>query len=61
MTNYERVMQMSVRELAVFVYHICDECRHCPCKSKCNHVYRQENCTGNVIRWLESGVDNRDS
>ncbi len=53
MTNIEKLQNMDPRQFADFIYYICDECQHCPCKSTCNHMYRQELCTENFIEWLE--------
>ena len=57
MTNFEKIKQMSVEELAEFICSLmCDDCcdNRCPASEKCGGGFM---CLG-MSEWLESEADN---
>lgn len=53
MTNFEKIKQMSVEDMANFLCDATSECIFCPV-TNCESVI---NCYNNTLHWLESEVD----
>lgn len=49
MTNYERITDMTIRELANFLKDIIN-CKYCPVGSKNCHDF----CSNEIERWLDA-------
>jgi hypothetical protein len=55
MTNYERIMNMSVEEMAEAIGTYVS-CESCPARNSCS-CSTDVSCDEDVKRWLESEVD----
>ena len=55
MTNFERIKEMSVEELADEIYEYVDGlCEKCPAYSVCEVISKEHRCQKQIIRWLDS-------
>ena len=62
-TNYDRIRNMSVEELAGFLRAATEDlenCRYCPANKFCDENYAKfaDGCYGILKAWLESEVNN---
>ena len=61
MTNYDRIRNMSVEEMAKFIHkiaHKTEACDDCPINDFCEERITRLGCTDAMfIEWLESEVD----
>lgn len=61
MTNYEKIKNMSVEEMAIKLAHssACEQfCKYVNERGECNHVGPISGCFNGVIEWLESEAEN---
>lgn len=56
MTNYERIKNMSIEEMAKAL-DVLTPCEHCKYNHKCGQGYPDRECADGVRLWLESEVD----
>ena len=60
-TNYERIKNMNVEEMAKFIFWIknnsCDKC-YCANEEQCICYEDDEVCFHGIAKWLNSEVDN---
>ena len=57
MTNYERIKNMSVEEMAGEITGKIDDCPDCICYSQCDGYENNNTCISKIIQWLESEVE----
>ena len=55
MTNYERIKNMSVEEMAEAL-DVLTPCEHCKYNHKCGQGYPDRVCEQGIKQWLESEV-----
>ena len=56
MTNYEKIKNMSVEEMAIFLYSYIADCEMCPAVESCK-ASRELTCKERLFEWLESEVE----
>lgn len=57
MTNYDRIKQMSIEEMATMLENSCFDCSYCLACNFCNESFKDEKCSDIVKKWLEQEVE----
>lgn len=57
LTNYERIKNMSVDEMAGEITSKIDDCPDCICYSQCDGYENNNTCISKIKQWLESEVE----
>ena len=60
MTNYDRIKQMSIEEMATMLDNFRLDCSYCPACDFCNKSFKDEECRDIVKKWLEQEVEEND-
>lgn len=55
-TNYDRIRNMSIDEMAEYITNITISCENCPVYEKCS-ITAEVNCSDMMKKWLESEVE----
>lgn len=55
MNNYEKIKNMSIEEMAKFIYDYFS-CEYCPMHTRCE--YNEEDCMYKSMDWLQQEVSN---
>ena len=57
MTNYEKIKQTSIDEMATMLEKFCFNCTCCPASDFCNETFKDKTCSDIVKQWLEQEVE----
>lgn len=60
MTNYDRIKQMSIEEMATMLDNFHLDCSYCLACNFCNESFKDVKCIDTVKKWLEQEVDEND-
>ena len=56
-TNYDRIKQMSIEEMATMLDNFRLDCSYCPACDFCNESFKDKKCIDIVKLWLEMEVE----
>lgn len=58
MTNFEKIKNMSIKELADKISWLIKDCDDCPIREFCNYeIQKSKTCLGTWKQWLKSEVE----